>query len=261
MGFDGDWMEEKPNSGKIYTMKKRIVKERDGPDDGEITPLGEDRLSLTMGEKKKLVGTHMLPDDKIQWNDDGVWRRLRDDDGDKSKKDAGKMTNMLNGLWIDKDKDKDPLEKIQDIYSIENDFVTDGQNQAPIKTSDTDNGVKIEKEFQNKEDWQGTHQDPGAIPKDEIDWGDNKVWIRLKHEKIKDLQKKMNEGDDGDNGIEDLKNQLKDLKEELEGEKGKNKLLQDDLNEKEKKREEAEQQRDKALKDNAAKVVNGDKLQ
>merc|ERR1711933_689188 len=94
----------------------------------------------------------------------------------------------------------------QEIYSIENEKVTDGENEAPIKISDTDQ-VEIKKKFQDKENWKGKHEDSGAIPDDNIDWGDQ-VWIRLKHKKIKDLQKKINEGDNS--GEDELKN-LKEL--------------------------------------------------
>merc|ERR1712187_599708 len=159
--FDGKWIEEKPDSKKIYDVKKLIVKETDGPDEGKITPLGKDKLSLTIGENK-LEGTHMLPEDKIEWEGDRVWRRFQDDGGDENTKEE-KKTNMLNGMWIDKNKDDEPLEKIQEIYSIENEKVTDGENEAPIKISDTDK-VEIEKEFQDKTNWKGTHEDRGAIP-------------------------------------------------------------------------------------------------
>merc|ERR1711933_489399 len=149
---------------------------------------GGDKLSLTIGENK-LEGAHMLPDDKIEWEGDGVWRRFQDDGGDENTKEEEKKTNMLNGMWIDKNKDDEPLEKIQEIYSIENEKVTDGENEAPIKISDTDK-VEIEEKFQDKENWKGTHEDRGAIPEDNINWGGDQVWIRLKHKKIKDLQKK-----------------------------------------------------------------------
>merc|ERR1712066_235876 len=150
-----------------------------------------------------------LPDDKIKWEENRVWRRFQDDDGDKTRRKKKKKTNMLNGMWIDKNKDDEPLEKIQEIYSIENEKVTDGENKAPIKISDMDK-VEIEKEFQDKKDWKGTHKDGDAIPEDKIDWGDDQVWIRLKHKKIKDLQKKMNDKP-GDEELKDLENKVKTL--------------------------------------------------
>merc|ERR1711933_666897 len=114
------------------------------------TPRGGDKLSLTIGEEK-LEGAHVLPDDKIEWEGDGVWRRFQDDGGDGNTKEEEKKTNMLNGMWIDKNKDDEPLEKIQEIYSIENEKVTDGENEAPIKISDTDK-VEIE---ENHSAWRG----------------------------------------------------------------------------------------------------------
>merc|ERR1712187_794881 len=73
--------------------------------------------------------------------------------------------------------------------------------------------LEIKKKFQDKENWKGKHEDRGAIPEDNIDWG-NQVWIRLKHKKIKDLQKKMNEGDDsGKDELEELRTLLEKEKE------------------------------------------------
>merc|ERR1711920_234512 len=231
--------------GKIYEVKKGVVKEKDGPDEGKITPLGKDKLSLTIGGNK-LEGTHMLPDDKIKWeeNPNRVWRRFQDDDGDKNTRKKKKKTNMLNGMWIDKNKDDEPLEKIQEIYSIENEKVTDGENEAPIKISDMDK-VEIEKEFQDKKDWKGTHEDGDAIPEDKIDWGGDQVWIRLKHKKIKDLQKKMNDKP-GDEELKDLENKVKKLEEE------KNKI--------EEKKKEAEEREAEALKKATSGVPNEETL-
>merc|ERR1711933_265641 len=90
------------------------------------------------------------------------------------------------------------------------------------------------------------HEDRGAIPEDNINWGGDQVWIRLKHKKIKDLQKKMNEGD---NSGEDELNNLKELlgKKEKEATKA-----QTDKEAAEKARDDALQAKTKAEEERAA---------
>merc|ERR1712113_525665 len=242
--LDGKWIEKK-QPDKIYTVKKGIVTE--GTRKGEIIPLKNNKLSLKIEEEELVEGTHSVPDDEIKWDDDVVWRRFQDGDGGatedgkgkdqeiaKLKQQIEKMNNekrnegdkklALNGMWINKKKDTEPLEN-QDIYLIEDGKVTDGEEKVPITISDTDKGLIIETEKQFKNNYDiGEHK--GTIPEDEINWGPNDTWIRLKLTKIQELQKKINEND---GGSQDLKDEIRSLQEKLNDEKDNGKKKIDEM--------------------------------
>merc|ERR1712113_1109272 len=242
--LDGKWIEKK-QPDKIYTVKTGIVTEETRK--GEIIPLKNNKLSLQMGEES-VEGKHSVPNDEIEWDDTAVWRRFQDDDGGatedgkgkdqeiaKLKQQIEKMNNekrnegdkklALNGMWINKKKDTEPLEN-QDIYLIEDGKVTDGEEKVPITISDTDKGLIIETEKQFKNNYDiGEHK--GTIPEDEINWGPDDTWIRLKLTKIQELQKKINEND---GGSQDLKDEIRSLQEKLNDEKDNGKKKIEELN-------------------------------
>merc|ERR1711976_1121936 len=145
--------------------------------------------------------------------------------GNNEKGNEGDKKLELNGMWIDKKKETEPLEN-QDIYSIEDGKVTDGEEKVPITISDTDKGVIVEteKQFKNKYE-KGEHK--GAIPEDEINWGPDDTWIRLKLTKIQELQKQINEND---GGSQDLQAKIRSLQQELKNEKDNGKEKIDELN-------------------------------
>merc|ERR1711920_1036089 len=120
--------------GKIYEVKKGVVKEKDGPDEGKITPLGKDKLSLTIGGNK-LEGTHMLPDDKIKWeeNPNRVWRRFQDDDGDKNTKEKEKKQICSTGCGLTKTKTTNPWKKYRKSIQLKMKKSQMGKTKRPSK--------------------------------------------------------------------------------------------------------------------------------
>merc|ERR1712187_571190 len=123
--------------------------------------------------------------------------------------------------------------------------------------------LEIKKKFQDKENWKGKHEDRGAIPDDNIDWGDQ-VWIRLKHKKIKDLQKKINEGDkSGEDELTNLKNLLdqeREAKKAAEQAKDAAERAKEDAEEASKKAEQKKQQAEKERAEALTKQASTDEL-
>merc|ERR1711920_13428 len=219
--LDGDWKDT--TDGKVYVIRNKKVKAKDGSEEVPIDLDDEDKISIKkkLGDKHLTEGQHKgeVPKDEIIWKDGRKkikWIRAQDggdeDGGDEDLKrkikDLEKVIkeNALDGRWIDKKQENNPLEDTT-IYTIKDKKVTDGKITKEITISEDpekDPAIKIEnfpklkdeteqedaEQQQEVTDWEADHQAPD---KNEIKWKKpaDTTWIRLKDKQIEELKKKI----------------------------------------------------------------------